>query len=497
MIHELYSMALPNEKEKTLLYYRCLGNVQRKENLFFFLSENSELELSTYFNSFSLEKWKQYTTIKQLFLKGIVAGFFRVEVYGVSADTEQVVKSYLVTSNFELSLDIENLSYEILYVKFIAEKAESILYSFSYYGLFDSWENVNINGIICTYCREKYVQKNIHILNTFKQREKWFSLTVIDNGQTLTEQNEDGFQIIHNLNYGGSAGFTRGIIESLHKMSLDYILLMDDDIEFDVMILKKTHALLCGLKTSLKESFLSGAMLNMGSPCTQYENTAYWNVIKGISVGHNLDLSKKRSLTINEKKRIKENQYAAWWYCCIPIERVKQIGLPLPIFIKGDDLEYSIRNAREIMTLNGIAVWHEEFQKKNSLWVQYLADRNMMMMNFFVKRGTKSGLLLAVTLRLFRRMIDLKKVSLLVFACSLSDLIKGLSYIAEYGGNKAYIDTVVSNVHEKSILHILKNIVKNSMILFKKYKVIRKDYLNFRNQNLKKSDFWKNYLGIN
>ena len=121
----------------------------------------------------------------------------------------------------------------------------------------------------------------------------------------------------------------------------------------------------------------------------------------------------------------------------------------------------------------------------------------MMMMNFFVKRGTKSGLLLAVTLRLFRRMIDLKKVSLLVFACSLSDLIKGLSYIAEYGGNKAYIDTVVSNVHEKSILHILKNIVKNSMILFKKYKVIRKDYLNFRNQNLKKSDFWKNYLGIN
>ena len=76
MIHELYSMALPNEKEKTLLYYRCLGNVQRKENLFFFLSENSELELSTYFNSFSLEKWKQYTTIKQLFLKGIVVGFF-------------------------------------------------------------------------------------------------------------------------------------------------------------------------------------------------------------------------------------------------------------------------------------------------------------------------------------------------------------------------------------------------------------------------------------
>lgn len=495
MIQELYSMTLPKEKKKIPLYYRYKGIIKRKENALFFLSKNSELELSTYFNSFSLKKWKLYTTLRKIFFKGNVNGSFQLEVYGVYENNNKLIKSYFVTNNFEISFDIEDLSYDIVYIKFIAIKSQSILYSFSYYGSFDSWKNKNINGVICTYCREKYVQKNINKLKKFRMNEPWFLLTVIDNGKTLHERDEDGFQVIHNINYGGSAGFTRGIIECLKKSFIDYVLLMDDDIEFDVMALKKTHAVLCGLKTSFEESFLAGAMLNMESPCIQHENVAYWKILKGISFGHNLDLSKKDLLNINEEKKNKNNQYAAWWYCCIPIKRIKQIGLPLPIFIKGDDLEYSIRNAREIMNMNGIAVWHEEFKKKDSLWVQYLANRNMLMMNFFVKRGTKSELILAIIMRFLKQIISLRKSSLLAFSYSLSDLIQGFSYITLHN-NKAYFDTINSNAHKESIIKILCTIIKNSLFILNNYNSIRHGYLKFRDENLKNSNFWKLYLKI-
>ena len=42
------------------------------------------------------------------------------------------------------------------------------------------------------------------------------------------------------------------------------------------------------------------------------------------------------------------------------------MSFPILRFIKGDDIEFSLRNSSKIITLNGLSVWHEDFQKKYS-----------------------------------------------------------------------------------------------------------------------------------
>ena len=34
-----------------------------------------------------------------------------------------------------------------------------------------------------------------------------------------------------------------------------------------------------------------------------------------------------------------DDAYAGWWYCCIPVEHIEDRGLPLPVFVRGDDVE--------------------------------------------------------------------------------------------------------------------------------------------------------------
>lgn len=58
------------------------------------------------------------------------------------------------------------------------------------------------------------------------------------------------------------------------------------------------------------------------------------------------------------------NGYAGWWYCCIPATQIDRNGLPLPLFIRGDDVEFGNRCQPRIMTMNGICVWHLTFPTK-------------------------------------------------------------------------------------------------------------------------------------
>lgn len=125
----------------------------------------------------------------------------------------------------------------------------------------------------------------------FSKTNPWLTALVVDNGSTLKECETEYLRIIHNPNYGGSGGFTRGIIENLKTKINDYVLLMDDDIDLDTAVLKRTHSLISSLKDEYRESFVAGAMLNIDEPYIQYENTAYWNKFRPSSLGRNYDLS--------------------------------------------------------------------------------------------------------------------------------------------------------------------------------------------------------------
>ena len=76
-------------------------------------------------------------------------------------------------------------------------------------------------------------------------------------------------------------------------------------------------------------------------------------------------------------------QYAAWWYCCIPMSQIKNRGLPLPLFVRFDDVEFALREhdyaKNRFMTMNGICVWHEPFFLRYDAAVEkYQTSRNAL-----------------------------------------------------------------------------------------------------------------------
>jgi galactofuranosylgalactofuranosylrhamnosyl-N-acetylglucosaminyl-diphospho-decaprenol beta-1,5/1,6-galactofuranosyltransferase len=75
--------------------------------------------------------------------------------------------------------------------------------------------------------------------------------------------------------------------------------------------------------------------------------------------------------------------YNAWWMCLIPRRVAEHVGLPLPLFIKWDDVEYGLR-ARAAgyptATVPGVGIWHMSFADKDDAtdWQAYFHLRNRL-----------------------------------------------------------------------------------------------------------------------
>jgi hypothetical protein len=79
----------------------------------------------------------------------------------------------------------------------------------------------------------------------------------------------------------------------------------------------------------------------------------------------------------NEQNYTSNNKYVGWWYCVIPIKYAGTDNLSIPLFYRGDDIEFSHRHAVKTITLNGICVWHLGFAAKvNGVLEYYLVKRN-------------------------------------------------------------------------------------------------------------------------
>ena len=487
-MNKLYDIGLKTQENRKLLYFK--GNADITEQGLH-IGAGDAVDFLTYFNSFSISKWKEYTTIKKLQINGKVTGCAELEIYTIGKNGKVLINQQ-VRGSFGVCFDVENISGEILGIK-VKANIDTIIHKIRYLGEFNEWKPKKIGVVICTYKREKYVKATIEKLLKFSKKNPWLTTLVVDNGSTLKKCKTEYLCIIHNPNYGGSGGFTRGIIENLKNKTNDYVLLMDDDIDLDTTVLERTHSLVSALKYEYRESFVAGAMLNMDDPYLQYENTAYWNKFRPSSLGKNYDLSSIEVLIKNENLIERDNKYAGWWYCCVPIKIVRKIGLPLPVFIKGDDIEYSIRNDSKIIAINGLGVWHELFSNKRNGFINYLADRNMLMINNYIKKSNYFYFITGLILRIVRRLLEFNKKSLYFLYFALSDYRKGLPHITQQRAD-TYIENLKQNTDKYKQCYLLLKIFIEFLRILVTYKSTKKQYLNFRKNELSGTKFWCKYL---
>lgn len=388
------------------------------------------LSLDTYFNSFSLGRWMEYTKLENLNIALDIEGEFAVTVSrawidGGGVNTEQC-------SNFTARADKRaHIRHEIpfvavdgsVYISLTAVSESAALYGGYFYTEADpaGLARVKLGLNICTYRREEYIKRNLRMISA-----RFFSgepgaddlceIFISDNGNTLEPADfpDPRIRLVQNKNAGGSGGFTRGIIEILKANEIrgagvTHVVFMDDDITVDPEVIFRTHAVLTLLKPEFSSTFVGGTMLRADRPYEIHESGAHWGGgDRYVPLKIDTDARIFKNCLLNEYPAPGEPRpnYHAWWYCAVPVTVTTAENLPLPLFIKADDVEYGVRNMKNLIILNGIGVWHEPFDNtKYSPTQWYYILRNQLIAgstnNFIDKKSLIKCLRLNVLREIF------------------------------------------------------------------------------------------------
>lgn len=175
-------------------------------------------------------------------------------------------------------------------------------------------------------------------------------------------------------------------MESMYQTpAATHVLLMDDDVLVLPESIYRTYMLLTVLRPEYHEYFISGAMLYYEEMYKQHEDIGILRCREGVCHPLKPEFfhSRLKDNLMNEADFCGySNKYAAWWYCCIPASNIRKNGLPLPLFVRCDDIEYSLRCKADIVTMNGICIWHMGFVNKfNAVFDRYQSYRNLFIGN--------------------------------------------------------------------------------------------------------------------
>lgn len=352
------------------------------------------IECFTYLNSFSIRKWSAWTTATEFVLRIRVQGAGTIIPFGHWRDGAGIGKEFGTNVAFSCEqptwVTVPVKSFRADVWAFMLEAMGPIRVFDGYYmAITDSPRNqVTLDIVTTTFKNEEFIHRNVDLLSRtyFGQHEPGRNtfMTVVDNGRTLNpaELESSYVEVIPNQNSGGAGGFARGMAEALHdERKPTHVLLMDDDVEVLPEAIFRTHSLLSILRPEFQGRFVSGAMVELRRKFMQLESLAHFDadMISARPEHHMFDLTRWDQILVNEIDLEFPNQYAAWWFCCLPISAIETGQLSFPFFVRGDDVDFSLRHAPGFLRLNGIFVWHEAFAPRYSITMEkYQVIRNYL-----------------------------------------------------------------------------------------------------------------------
>lgn len=389
--HTLSNIVLPTLQDPLGgwgLYCRCESGDECPQALEEGVTFTGTADFFTYFNACSWGKLQRYTQIDTVFLELVVdklTGVFQWvgrsegDVDTVPLETGLRLSYFshvkLPDGSYVVTIELPKNDKEV--VGFTIQTREPLtVKEGSYYTLVDE---ADINPVVLALCtttfqKEDYIIPNIElvksqIIESDEPIAECFEFYVVDNGQTLDADalSSEHVQVLPNKNVGGAGGFTRGMMEAIaSEHSATHVLLMDDDVSIFPESIKRTFNLLSLCKGDYADAFINGAMLSLNQPNRLYEDVSYVRRSGGYHrVKPDLFIDRASDIVMNEAISVEvPNAYGAWWFSCIPVKRIKEIGLPLPLFIRCDDVDYGLRAQALYMTMNGICVWHESFEER-------------------------------------------------------------------------------------------------------------------------------------
>ena len=361
------------------------------------ITAGGTLSSDTFFNAFHASYWRKWTILKSLSLQIRFTGRFLLQVFR-HTDTEE---SVTVLSQ-KIGKDGQN---ECTF-GFGPELPPGVRFSFSltcleagarfqgggWYTTDEVPPPVRLGIVIATYSRPESVERLVRgILDDPELKKEDLVIRVADQGENPIMQSiaDDRLRLIRQANLG-TGGFSRAIYESVQGGQGDavtrptHILILDDDIDPELDSLLRAIRL---AQFARQPFLIGGTMLDLYQPNVAIALGEFYerhgNGVYAIRQHlANIDVHSKAAL--NAMAIPCTAGYCAWWFCMMPTESILKIGLPLPLFVRGEDIQYGGR-AKEAgypaCTIPGLGVWHQPFYARMSWWIPYMDGYNYLMLN--------------------------------------------------------------------------------------------------------------------
>lgn len=381
-----------NEVANLYLQFQQGASFNYSEHPEIVFTQGGIVTTNSYFNSIYENFYTKYTSLDSLSYQLRLEGDFKISIYRESA--EEKSRESISTEKLEnclatqfVQVKLPKLEQGRIYFEIECLSDRGAFKEGAIVTEQNPIKEVSLAIISCTYKKEEYIKKTVDTIvrDPLLQTKSW-KIFVVDNGETLSTKDftDSRVQLIPNRNVGGSGGFTRGLVEALQSDGYTHFLFMDDDIELDSESIYRLFSL---YEYAQSDFAVAGGMLDLYKKHLLYEagasyienpNTIGFAPSSLVSVKSNVELQNHTSLNF---LILEENiDYGGFWFFSFSKEVVEEIGLPMPFFIKIDDVEFGLRITKrlgnKIVGFPSLGVWHQPFYTKASSWENYYYLRN-------------------------------------------------------------------------------------------------------------------------
>lgn len=375
----------------------------------------SRVSTGTFFNAFPASYWQRYTSVRSVRLRVSLEGRGLLSVYKSSARGRS---SAVASRSFEdevVEFDLPVRAFVdggMYWFDVAAAEVDATVSNAEWLApAEDDWTPGTVSIGITTFNRPSYCLNQIRTVGAYPDTVELIDrLNVVDQGTDLV-QNQDGFvdaaaalgeklHLVRQPNLGGSGGFSRAMLETLRQGASRYVLLLDDD------AISEPEAIYRAVRFAdfaVTPTVVGGGMLHLDDRAVLYTQGETWNYSKawmsassGTEYDH--DFAEDTVRETPELHRRASADFNGWWMCLIPTAVIREIGLSLPVFLKFDDIEFSLRagaHGYPTVCLPGVAVWHMAWHDKDPTrtWEEYFIHRNRWITAALHPGGRRAGIL--------------------------------------------------------------------------------------------------------
>jgi len=378
------------------------------------------MRTDTWFNAFFERYWREYTHLQRFALRLQFSGAGFLRLYRRTSERKQTLLHEISFSGRrrELRVEISDTLADgdasgLLFFEIEAHSSRVLLHQAEWLAVDVVPRPARLVVVFCTFNRAALLLRNLTALFSDPDlAEVLDRVIVVDQGcekvrddpayPALKQIAAGRLHLVEQDNHGGAGGFTRGLLEARNAASPTHVLLMDDDAISEPESILRT---LVFLSLARNDVAVGGHMLDPSRPCEVVEAGGRYRP-------EHLRIDEPTRRHVDGANDLapfldpQERHYNGWWFFAFPLAVLDRVGWPLPLFLRGDDLELGCRLLRsgvQTVALPGVAVWHEPFEHKGRGWHAFYELRNQLIVAALHFPSVRAA---TVARRFFSRLLD-------------------------------------------------------------------------------------------